>query len=349
MANLRRFTLALLTGVGMAMAHNTQAQGELDFDQFLKAGAEDANTIIGKYISPFAKGFGYGMANGWYNTAKAHKPLGIDITVTANLAKAPEKELFYTFLASDYNNLSLAAGGTADLPTVLGGETAEKLRAEYTENIDGQDYTVSQTFDAPSGLDVDEFGGYVPVPMLQVGLGLFKNTDLKVRFLPTQKNEEDGYEVKLFGLGLMHDVKQWIPGIKQVPVDISAFVGYTKLSTHFDLSGSDITTDGTAEYVVKAMTYQMLVSKKLSVLTLYGGLGYNNVTSNIEMLGTYEIETDNPAVPIILKDPIKNDFASSGARATVGARLKLLILTLHADYTIQEYNTLTLGVGLSVR
>lgn len=350
MINLKRFSLSLMLGVGLLFAQDIQAQGDLNFDEFLKAGSEDANTILGEYISPFAKGFGYGMASGWYNTAKTHKPLGFDLTVTMNLAKAPEKDLLFNFVGSDvpgskYNNLQLNTGGSADLPTIFGGETTEQLQTTYSE--DG--HSVSQTFNAPSGIDVDEFGGYVPVPMIQFGLGLVKNTDLKFRYIPTQKSEEDGYEIGLVGVGVMHDFKQWIPGLKQLPIDMSVFVGYTKLTTDFDLSDSDLTNDGTASYNVKALTYQALVSKKLSVLTLYAGLGYNSVSSTIEMLGTYEIETDTPLVPLILEDPVNQNFDSSGARATIGARLKLLILTLHADYTIQQYNTLTLGVGLSIR
>lgn len=348
MINLKRFSLSFIFGVSLLFAQGIRAQGDLNFDEFLKAGSEDANTILGNYISPFAKGFGYGMASGWYNTAKTHKPLGFDLTVTFNLAKAPEKDLFFTFMESDYNNIKVLGNGTPDLPTIFGGETTERLQTEYTQNVDGQDYTVSQTFNAPSGIDVDEFGGYVPVPMIQFGLGLVKNTDLKFRYIPTQKSEEDGYEIGLVGVGVMHDFKQWIPGLKQLPIDMSVFVGYTKLTTDFDLSDSDLTRDGTASYNVKALTYQALVSKKLSVLTLYAGLGYNSVSSTIEMLGTYEIPTEEE-VPIELVDPVNQNFDSSGARATIGARLKLLILTIHADYTIQQYNTLTLGVGLSIR
>ena len=256
----------------------------MDFDQVLKAGAEDANTYLGKYISPFAKGFGYGMASGWYNTAKTHKSLGFDLTVTANLAKAPEKDLLFSFLQSDYKNLTVVGGGSPDLPTIFGGETTERLQTSYTESYEGQSYTVNQEFDAPPGIDVEDFGGYVPVPMVQLGIGIVKNTDLKIRYIPTQKSEEDGYEVGLIGFGIMHDFKQWIPGLKQVPVDMSVFVGYTKLTTDFDLSGSDITDDGTASYNVNALTYQVLVSKKLSVLTFYAGLGYNSVSSNLRYL-----------------------------------------------------------------
>ena len=34
---------------------------------------------------------------------------------------------------------------------------------------------------------------------------------------------------------------------------------------------------------------------------------------------------------------------------TAGMRLKLAIFTLHADYTVQKYDVLTVGFGFSVR
>lgn len=347
-----QFSALLIGALLLLIGNSAKAQGDLDFSEFLKAGSEDANTILGNYISPFAKGFGYGMTGGWYNTAKTHKSLGFDLTATVSLAKAPTKDLFYNFVGSDvsgspYNNLQLNTGGSAELPTIFGGDTPETLSTSFTEG--GK--TVNQQFDAPPGIDVEDFGGYVPVPMLQLGLGIVKNTDLKFRFVPTQKSEEDGYEISLFGIGIMHDFKQWIPGLKQVPIDLSVFVGYTKLTTDFDLSDSDqnFTTDGAASYNVSALTYQVLVSKKLSVVTFYAGLGFNSVSSDMKMTGTYNIETDIPGDPLVLTDPINQTFDSSGARATLGMRLKLAIVTLHADYTVQQYNTLSVGFGFSVR
>jgi hypothetical protein len=136
-----------------------------------------------------------------------------------------------------------------------------------------------------------------------------------------------------------------------VPIDLSVFVGYTKLTTDFDLSDSDqsFTTDGAASYNVSALTYQVLISKKLSVITFYAGLGFNRVSSEMKMTGTYNIETDTPGDPLVLIDPIDQNFDSSGPRGTLGMRLKLAIVTLHADYTIQDYNTISVGFGFSVR
>jgi hypothetical protein len=350
-SNLNKICLVFL--IGIMSNYNSQAQ-DLSFDDFLRAGSEDAGTLMGNYISPFMRGFGYGMAGGWYNTAKPHKSFGFDLTATVSLAKVPTSELLYTFRNADYNSISLASGTSAELPTIFGGKTTQQLQSSLTQTVQGQSVTASQVFPAPEGIDIEDVGGYVPTPMLQLGIGLIKNTDLKIRYVPTVST--DDYKVSLIGFGLMHDIKQWIPGIKQVPIDLSVFVGYTKLNTDFKLAGAVAGANQAAKFDVTALTYQVLVSKKFSILTLYGGLGFNSVTSKLKMSGTYILPADLPTTPgaptlpdIVLTDPVDLSFDSSGARATIGARLKLAILTLHADYTLQEYNTITAGVGFSLR
>ncbi len=82
----------------------SQAQ-DLDFTDVLSAGVEDASLYLENYIDPFMKGFGFGMTNGWYNTAKPHKLLGLDLTVTANLAYVPNKDLFFDF--ENFNSLTI--------------------------------------------------------------------------------------------------------------------------------------------------------------------------------------------------------------------------------------------------
>src|SRR5690606_30078678 len=83
----------------------TRAQDNLDI--YLEAGMEDAQKLTEAYVSPIMKGFGYGINNGWYNTAKAHKTLGFDLTVTAHAVFAPNSSRFFTFNEADYSNIRL--------------------------------------------------------------------------------------------------------------------------------------------------------------------------------------------------------------------------------------------------
>ena len=59
---------------------------------------DDAAKFIETYFSPIGESFGAGMNNGWYNTAKPHKLLGFDITLTLNLVSVPnEKQHFKNY------------------------------------------------------------------------------------------------------------------------------------------------------------------------------------------------------------------------------------------------------------
>ncbi|MCG8385643.1 MAG: hypothetical protein MJA30_08895 [Cytophagales bacterium] len=319
-----------------------------DLNQLLEAGLEDANTLVEGYVEPAMTGFGTSLANGWYNTAKAHRPAGFDLTITVNAAYVPDDDLFYT---PTLQNTTLVSGDRA--PTIFGSdEDADIPTYQYSYEEDGVTFT--GTFDGVGGINVKDAIGIqaVPVPMAQLGVGLIKNTDIKIRWTPEIDIEDDG-TFKLIGFGILHDVKQHIPGIKMLPFDLSAFIGFTDISSEVTFeeegSGSGVSTEnGRATFDVNTWTFQGLISKQFSILTLYGGLGFNAVSSDLRLEGDYTVSNDS-GESVTYSNPINLSFSSGGPRLTAGARLKLAILTLHADYTLQEFNVLTVGLGFSFR
>ena len=225
----------------------------------------------------------------------------------------------------------------------------------YTYSYEEEGQQFDGSFDAPEGINLkDEIGiQAVPIPMAQLGIGIIKNTDIKIRWSPTVDIGDNG-EAKLIGFGIMHDIKQHFRGIKDLPFDLSAFVGFTDVSVEYDLAAELEDTDnvdtanGEAIFDVNTWSIQGMISKKFSVLTLYGGLGYNIANAELAMRGNYTVTDDN-GNSYDEVDPVVFETSASGVRATVGFMLKLAILTLHTDYTLQKYNTLTVGVGFSVR
>lgn len=318
------------------------AQDEID--QLMNESIDDGRKLISAYLNPFMNSVSLGLNQGWYNTAKAHKIAGVDLTVTANAMTIPQSDLFFDVSKLDLQVIELddSSPDHPYAPTVLGPERQPVFR--FTDEETG----LTETYVGPGGVDLKENlkRNWVPVPMANLGIGLPKGTDLKLRFTPTINMGDDG-SLKIFGLGIMHDVKQWIPGIKLLPFDLSGFVGYTKfkLEYYFDAENNP---DQRGIFEMNATTVQGLISKKFSVLTLYGGLGYNIANSNLAMKGTYDINDDGQAGPNEV-DPLDLKFSASGFRTTAGLRVKLAVLTLHADYTLQKYKCLTVGVGISVR
>lgn len=338
------FTGIILAICSLASLNNIQAQ---DFEQVVNSGVTDANTYLKNYMNPVASSIGNGLANGWYNTAKPHKTLGFDLSVNINMATIPDAAKTFEFVASEYNNISLSDPSNTTLPTFVGANTEQRLTISGTRTIGGEEADFNQEIVAPSGIlgDLDYPGPLaIPTPTIQLGVGIVKNTDLIIRYTP-QISVGD-FSFQSFGFGVKHDFKQWIPAIKLLPFDLSGLIGFNRISTNYQIDESQ---GQFAEFGASATTIQAIISKKLLFFTPYAGLGVNIVRSNFAMKGDYEFSGDGETYTVT--DPIDIAFdGSGGPRFTIGARVKILwVLALNVDYTIQKYNTLSVGFGLNIR
>jgi hypothetical protein len=343
---MKKIYLTLILIGTMCLSSFSQS---LDIDQLLEGGVQNANALLDGYLEPAFAGFGYALNSGWYNTGKPHKLLGFDLTVGVNMAQVPNSATYFKFNPDAYTDVALGRPenySSSDIAKDLFDNN--KLPTMFGPHLDPDDqpYLIFNAssdnptkISAPQGTGIDEVIPFlaVPAPYAQLGIGLIKNTELKLRLLP--KQSFDGSSIQMFGIGVMHDVKQWIPGIKNLPFDLSGFIGYNSLET---VAAIDEAAGQSAVFNVKGTTVQGIISKKLAILTVYGGLGVTTSKTEFKMLGTYEQLPDNP-------DPISITSNNGGMRANIGARLKLLILTFSAEYALQEYNTLTAGVGISIR
>jgi len=329
-----------LAAILMASITPIFSQGLSDIDKLLQAGKEDANTLMGPYIDPFMKAFGFGFVNGWYNTAKPHKPLGFDLTVSGTLVFVPDEALNFNVNDLDLKEINLLNPSDGEIPTVFGNDDTTPIFEFNT--IPGL------TFNGPSGENLEEQlgGNYVLVPMAQLGIGLIKGTDIKVRYLP-EIDVADVFNIKFFGIGILHGIKQYIPLLKESPLEMAIFAGYTDITSTINLSGAfnDAgNNDQEAIIDIKGLTYQFLISYKISILTFYLGIGGNMIKSDFKLNGTYEID---PTLTLI--DPVDLSFESGGIRGTAGLTLSLGVLNLFADYNLQEYKSATAGIGIRFR
>lgn len=351
--------LALFAVIAFVMP---PAAGQIDNVDFLRSGATDGLKIIEAYISPWANAFGAGLNGGWYNTAKPHKLGGFDITAAFNVGFVPESA--GTYNVSDLGLTTLTGSGTASTisgPDVTGPQLTKK------DNASG--VTLAQ-FNLPPGTG----WRYIPVPTAQIGIGLPFGTELKVRYLP-KLDIKDNANVGLWGVGLMHSIMQYIPGNKLLPVDVSLFGGYTKLQGNIPVSlqpdqsvaqnystynPSTAFSDQKMSGEVNALNIGIVGSFNIPVLTIYGGLGYSRTQTKVTLEGNYPTPVlvtgtlpyaeynDSGVLVGSTLDPldIKN---FSGLRTNIGLRVKLAVLTIHADYTRSQYNVITAGIGISFR
>ena len=320
--------------VSLTSLISSSSFGQIDLDQILKGTKADANYLAEGYLRPVLNSVSSGLNQGWYNTAANHKTLGFDLTVSVSLIYYPTTDLFYKVDNSKLTNLKIINPADNSAPTFIGPKTP----------LPQYDYKSgpSAPFFGPAGIDVKNSIGGLPLPIANLGIGLPKSIDLKVRFLPTTKIGS-GTNVSLFGLGILHDIKQYIPGIKMVPFDLSVFAGYTKFKT--DVAFDPARPDQIGKSEFSSTTIQALIGKKFSVVTLYGSAGYNFSSGSFKATGSYPDSNTG----LTLVDPISLTSSVSGPRVTGGLRLKFAVFTLHADYTLQTYKTLTVGFGIAVR
>lgn len=330
-------------------------------DNYVVGLTSDLNQYMGNYMNPLLKGIGYGFNNGWYNTARPHKSFGFDLTISANAAFVPVIDQSFKFIPENYQVLDLTSDPsmTDDFPTIMGGTTTNEVRAYLSK--DDPDPILSSLYVQSPILDgvredfpVDAVA--VPSPIIQIGVGILKKTDIKVRWVPTI-NRTENFKYTYFGLGVMHSVSQWIPVMKDIKfLDVSGFVGFTNIDLTYVLEPGKINgANQEANFGVNTITYEMVGSATFSVFTGFVGLGYDSFKTNLNVNGDYEIKIpgaidgDGNQLTEVITDPVALNTNSGGFRATVGVRLKLAVITLHSSYTLQEYNTLNVGLGFSFR
>ena len=330
----------------------TFAQSEDDIVEFLNAGRSDGEKLMNAYLNPMIEGLSYSFNGGWYHTAKAHNTLGFDLGVSLNAVWIPKSKNYFTPDALNLEATELVDSQVPGrAPTIIGPSDP----TTYGVDVDGDGAYDDLSFNGPEGLDFKKnlkVSG-VLAPTAQLGIGIYKNTDLKIRWMP--EVDAGSSKVKLLGFGVLHDVKQHIPGIKVLPFDLSMLVAYTNIkgSTVVEENFKKPTNDPRQQvlnYNMNAWLIQALISKKIAVVTFYGGIGYNAIKTSSDLKGSYIIiEDPNGNNDVILKDPVSLNFKNKSLKLTAGVRLKFGPIYLNGDYSIQEYNTLSVGLGVAVR
>jgi len=340
----------------------TQMYGQKDIVKFFPAaavptgGSANVQELVKSYINPVAQDFGSLVNNGWYNTAATHKKFGFDLTITANSlsAKSEDKSFIVPILTGvQFDGTTTSGAGKDKAPTAYGSEK-EFPNFHYTA---GPNSVPSKSFQGPdgAGINKDVPIGSIVIPTIQAGIGLFANTDLRIRYTPKVTIADN--ELENWGVGVHHDIKQHIPGLKELPFSLSAFVGYSQLKATADLKGvysGSAVQEGVGK--TDAYTIQVMISKKLAIFTFYGAVGYNASKTDYSIKGSYVVDhaTFNGAnvalTPVTLTDPFSLTTKVNGLRATGGLRLNFGPVILNGDYTfVNSKGMFTTGFGFTVR
>ena len=292
----------------------------------------DASNFLGAYFSPFAESIGAGLNKGWYNTAKPHKLAGFDIILSLNLINISDEVASF-----DVNNIENFSSSSSSTPSIMG--SGEGATINYQNgNINGQFIMPDQNIEKKS----------VPIPTLNVGLGLVKGTEVNVRYIPTYKYDI-GFvgkgSIELYGAGIKHDVLQWLPLNNFLPFDLSIQGAFSQFNTSFEVESQSIRQEVNLD--IQASTVNVIFSKKFTMITAYASLGQNFVSSTLNTNTNFNLgstSTLNFDFPLEINMP-----KTSEMQASAGVRFQFSIFTLYANQTFSSYPSTSAGIGISFR
>jgi hypothetical protein len=306
-----------------------------DLENVLAATEQDAQLLVDAYVAPLGQSLTYSLNSGWASSAKTHKKFGFDLTV--GVASPSVSDAAKSFKIADLELKQLSSTATT-ASTVFG----PKSGTTFTYTLPGT--SISQSLEMPGGLEDDLVMNSLPATYVQVGLGLFFETDLMVRYVP--KIESQGAKFGLFGIGFKHNLMQYLGVVDKLPLNVSALASYSKMNLEYQLSTTN--PGQMVNYDVDTFTIQALGSLDFPVISIVGGFGYGKGDAAFDMLGDYTISLAD-GTSKTRSNPLSSDKAYTGTHAMIGARANLLFLKIFANYTIQEFNTLNVGVSVSFR
>lgn len=342
----------------LLLGATASASAQSDITSLFKAGTADMNKLVDGYMKPAGTAFAAGLGSNWYNTAATHSLLGFDITIGASVLTTPTSER--TFSLTGLSKLTPVGATTA--PTFTGKGPGVNMQLKNGNNV-------VASFTTPEGVSQ-----YIPAATLQASIGLPLGTDISVRYSPELKFE--GVKVQLWGLGIKHNIKQWIPVVKLLPFDASIMAGYTKFKQDYgfptQLQAADLYANASSIYddhsgtpanqgfstEATSVMANLIISKKIAFFTPYVGFGLNKVHYDLGFNGVYPILGDPITsganagkLPVkYINDPVKVSNNETLWGATAGFRLKMLaVIALHAQYTFQKYPTASVGFGINFR
>lgn len=348
---------------------STIAQDE--FSVFINSSKEDGNKMIKAYAGPMLEAIGNNFNTGWYNTADPLKKWKFDIRFVGSFSFASDK--YKTFNIEELD-LTYLTSNKKTLPTILGDEddaTTFSVNVDDPNNLGEFEYLYSMK--VPT-LGINGFPGFTP----QVNFGLPGGTEIMIRALPNLSISTGGTEpikTKIFGIGLKHDIKQWIPVIKHLPFSLSIMGTYS--STNLSMNGPFLDEDdllpnfsytdqqeimnnpGTIladyekqeiEFDTKSWNISLLASKKFPIITFFGGLGISHSSTTLSLNGEYPYvknDSDDNKVIINTDDPINVEVEKTQFGASGGFRIKLGFISLSTSgtYAPNGYSSVSAALG----
>lgn len=317
-------------------------------ENLLLAPKYESQNLFERYLKPALKGSIYLMNSGWYSTAKVHKKFGFDLTISLNSVVVPDGEKSF-----DISNFKLIESEIKNLPSIFGDSKNEELNVIIPKSdLHPQ---LKATFFSPGGIKDQLPLGIVSSPSIQVSIGLPFKSEVTLRYLP-EYNRNRVY-FSNYGIGFKHDILQYFTFLKKIPsLNVSAFGAYSIMSINYDIQSAERFRgiNQITEFDITNYKFQILTSFNLKIIEFYGGIGISGGNSSFSINGEYELDyvvdgDSNTKFPIKISDPVKIKYSIHELSKNFGFKFKFLFLHAFIDYTLQEYDVVTIGTSINFR
>lgn len=274
----------------------------------------DLLTLSQNYIEPATDGLVYQSTSSWYSSAKSLDKFEVDVSVHFNALPIQKKHRTNEISNSDFVTMQIRGGNTSTtVPSAFGGDTDVFL--DYF--IEGEEYEL-QAFE---GIDQN----VVMHPYLQASIGLWKETDLTLRYSPKVKIDVTKY--RIFGGAIKHNISQYFRKNDSIRkgIEVAGLVSYSKFDV--DLFFDEIYLEprnpdpGSVPLAVinsvivdaDAWLFQLIASKQFKNIELVGSLGYtaSNFEYNLGGEDGFVLDLFNQALDVL-------DGRKTGFKGDVG-------------------------------
>jgi len=288
--------------------------------------------LTGKYVEPAAQATIYQSSSGWFKTAKAQELWDLDISFQANALFLPKNKRNISVSESELVNLGIQGDQTtANIPTALGGESDVVFEGFIEED--------ALEFDAPEGLNQSVFNYF----QLQASLGLWKGTSLITRYSPKVKINKTHFQI--FGVGLQHNISQWIPNADATKFNLAALVSYSnyKVSDEFSPANLVLGTINAIDVKGESYLFTILGSKSVNKFDFTAAIGVTSSTFS------YTIGGDGELLLLVLNTALTTlEDNETNLKGDLGVNYNFSKFSINSNITFGRFTNVVLGFNYTI-
>ena len=281
-------------------------------DLGLTNAVQDMLYISGEFVSSAAVASVYQSSSSWYSSAETIGKFKLDVSVNFNVLPIPKKQKSFVITNDELLTMEIRGATSAEIPTALGGDTD----TFFDFYIDDEAYE----WQAFEGIKQN----IVTHPYLQASIGLWKETDLTLRYSPKVNINTSSYNI--FGAAIKHTITQYFRKDldNSQPLELAVLVSYSvfNLDLFFDevsiepidpeIGSEPLTSINAIVIDADSWLFQLIASKKVNSFEFTGSFGYTENKFNYSLGGKEGLFLDvfNDLLSIIdeRKTEIKGDL-----------------------------------------